>query len=635
MPNHLSDNNDLLFYLNAADARHLFTSLGDVGSDEKDELGSPHLSHLERIGELAAVSFAPRALAVDTEGFGTSDGDNEASGDGAPNVGPSLERSIDELRALGSPHLPLSRDGSGASAALAIQLIETELVARAEPSIAIQNNLYGGFSMALTIGACEAERAGLSKSAAHLRELADRAASKEIFGAIALRAPHDEWGNSPKGCVAEHIEGARYRLKGERHFVVGAGAPYILALAEDESAEAGEKGERISFFLINAEEERKAGRLRISNVLRRFGLRGVPSATLEFHGAIGERVGGERSGARLLSIYEAGMTLFHAFECVGVAEAAFRAGMKYAWETPFRGKALIHHELMAATLEELELDLRSMRALAMTTAWHQRAVIESYLRFGLPNEGEGAQGSAGEKGEAPQKAERSDTDELQHHRDRARRLGTYFKYYVDAKLLEITRRVAQFRGAEALCEGAIEAKHLRDAAALPFDEGISRTESLIAMIKDTVGALLKNPQAHVRQGARARWRTVSPRHPLEKRVARLDLLGQNAQQHLLLRTAGEKMKGLRDRPISEWTAELTRSWDPERDFAFATIHAERLTRLLAEIGIAEIFLAQYLDDPGRRELLERHLERAEPLARMLYEELSIRGKRIIDEADYT
>ena len=616
MPNHLSDNHDLLFYLNAAGAHYppppadgasggskerTSTKASSQPTAKDEERYQLYLSYLEKLGALAAESIAPRSHAIDREGFEFKDGEIA--------LGESLMRSISELRALGAPHLPFSRSHRGSGASLSVQLVETELLARAELSVAIQNNLYGGFAMALLIGASAAERAELTASAAHLRALAKRAGEREIFGAIALHEPRDE-GRAPLiDCAAELGEDGAYTLRGEKSFVVGAGAPFLLVLARDEAAIPGEKGERISFFLVDAAEERAAGRLKITSALRRLGHRGIPSASIRLEGVIARRIGDERSGPRLLAFYQAGMRLFHAFECIGLAESAFRSGMRFAWETPFRGKALVRHELIAATLDEMELDLRSMRALAMSTAWHQGIAMEGLL--------------SGE----------FDDEIVLHHRDRARRLTSYLKYYVDSKALEITQRVAQIRGAEGFCEGAAEEKYLRDAATLPFDEGMSRTESLLAIIKVTVGALLKNPQEHVRQGARARWRTVSPRDPLEKRVARLDLLGQNAQQHLLLRTAGEKMKGLRDRPISDWTAELTRSWDPERDFAFATIHAERLTRLLAEIGISEIFLSQSLDDPSRRELLERHLERAEPVARMLYEELSIRGKRIIDDPD--
>jgi hypothetical protein len=71
-------------------------------------------------------------------------------------------------------------------------------------------------------------------------------------------------------------------------------------------------------------------------------------------------------------------------------------------------------------------------------------------------------------------------------------------------------------------------------------------------------------------------------------------------------------------------------WDPRTDFACAKLHAERLTRLLADEQIAEILLAQAGRHPERRAVLERYLERAEPRARWLHEEITSTGQRLLN-----
>ncbi len=60
------------------------------------------------------------------------------------------------------------------------------------------------------------------------------------------------------------------------------------------------------------------------------------------------------------------------------------------------------------------------------------------------------------------------------------------------------------------------------------------------------------------------------------------------------------------------------------------LHAERLTRLLADEMIAEVLLAQARRHPARRYALERHLERAEPRARFLNDEITSTGQRLLD-----
>jgi hypothetical protein len=82
-------------------------------------------------------------------------------------------------------------------------------------------------------------------------------------------------------------------------------------------------------------------------------------------------------------------------------------------------------------------------------------------------------------------------------------------------------------------------------------------------------------------------------------------------------------------PVSEWLSTLTRKWDPKRDFALALLHAERLTRLLADEAICELLLEQASRHPERREVLERDLDRAEPRCRALHDEITTTGTRIL------
>jgi hypothetical protein len=164
---------------------------------------------------------------------------------------------------------------------------------------------------------------------------------------------------------------------------------------------------------------------------------------------------------------------------------------------------------------------------------------------------------------------------------------------------------------------------------MPIYEGTSQIQALMAM-KDTLMGIMRNPQDFVRRLAQARWRQVSARDPLEKRVARLQYLSLNAQQFLLMKTAGDKAKGLRDKPIAEWPERFTKNWDPKRDFAFAMLHAERLLLILVDQVVAELLLEQAEKHAERAPLLERHLERAEVRSRFLYEQITTSGKRILD-----
>jgi hypothetical protein len=53
--------------------------------------------------------------------------------------------------------------------------------------------------------------------------------------------------------------------------------------------------------------------------------------------------------------------------------------------------------------------------------------------------------------------------------------------------------------------------------------------------------------------------------------------------------------------------------------------------MLADVAIAEALLAQARRDPERRPWLERYLERAEPRARFLLDEITTTGSRLVAE----
>ncbi|MBW2465076.1 MAG: hypothetical protein JRH11_25730 [Deltaproteobacteria bacterium] len=170
---------------------------------------------------------------------------------------------------------------------------------------------------------------------------------------------------------------------------------------------------------------------------------------------------------------------------------------------------------------------------------------------------------------------------------------------------------------------------MRDALVLPIYEGTSQIQSLMAM-KDALGAVIDNPARFVRRAARNRWRSVSARDPLERRVAKLNVLSDGVTQFLIRKTAQNKLGSVTDQPINEWPSRFMKNWDPKKDFAFAMLHAERMTRLLTDELIAEIFFEQATNHPERREVLERHLERAEPRCRYLADEITTTGDGLLE-----
>jgi alkylation response protein AidB-like acyl-CoA dehydrogenase len=419
----------------------------------------------------------------------------------------------------------------------------------------------------------------------------------------------------------EQDEAGNWYVTGQKIFITSGHGKYHFVIARTEPIQdpsdpfAGLGG--LSMFLVPTYEEKDGQRRRIVQMGRieeKLGHHASVTAALDFERAPAQLVGKRGEGFQYMLLLMNGARLGVGFECLGLGETALRMAAAYAAERKSMGKSIDRHEMIADYLEEMRVDLAGIRALAVTGAYeeelgHKKALAAKYSSL-------------------------SDTERLKldrearRHRRAARRVTPLLKYLGAEKAVELARRAVQIHGGVGYTKDYGAEKLLRDAMVMPIYEGTSQIQALMAM-KDTLGRIMKNPQRFVRRGAQARFRTLSARDPLERGVARLQLLSFQAQQHLIMRTAGDKLRSVTEFPIGEWKQRLTSNWNPKRDFAYAMLHAERLTRILADEAIAELFLAQAKAHPERRALCEQHLERAEPRTRFLVEEITTTGERLL------
>jgi hypothetical protein len=374
----------------------------------------------------------------------------------------------------------------------------------------------------------------------------------------------------------------------------------------------------LSIFLVKTYEDLPNGKreryVTLDRLEEKLGHHGSATAALSFDRAPAELIGQRGEGFKYMLTLMNNARVGVGFESIGVAEAAYRLARDYAAERRSMGKPIAEHEMIADYLDEMRTDIQGLRALAVASAYAE----ETAQKLGFLSrflEGD-------ERGRARVATEQ--------HAARAvsRRFTPLLKYLAAEKAVEIARRSMQIHGGVGYTKEYGAEKLLRDALVMPIYEGTSQIQSLMAM-KDALLGIVKNPGAFARRTAEARWRSVSARDPLERSVARIQSLSLGAQQHLMAKTAGTKLRTLRGAPIGKWRGLLTSGWDPKRDFALAMLHAERLTRLMADEAIVEVLLAQAQAHPDRRELLERYLDRAEPRARALHHEITTTGSRIL------
>jgi hypothetical protein len=302
------------------------------------------------------------------------------------------------------------------------------------------------------------------------------------------------------------------------------------------------------------------------------------------------------------------------FESIGLAQAAYNMAKAYAEERRSMGKVIARHEMIADYLDEMRTDIQGMRALGVAGAFHEEMSRKLELIGKFTDAGN------------PEEAERNKR-RFKKHTALARRFTPLLKYLATEKAVEIARRNMQIHGGVGYTREFGAEKLLRDSLVLPVYEGTSQIQSLMAM-KDALFGMVKRPQAFVTRMGQARWRSVSARDPLERRVAKLQVLSMSAQQFLLTRTAAGKLKSLTDVPVAKWPDTL-KEWDPRRDFSLAMLHAERLTRILIDEAVAELLLEQAKTHPKRRDVLERWLARAELRSKALHEEITTTGERLL------
>ncbi len=574
----------------------------------------------EMMGELVAEKLAPFASKIDKDGTHLKDGEAVE--------GPSMLGFFDALRSAELHKLCLPRELGGLNAPLLLYFLCGEMIGRADVSSMTHFSFHGGMAMAALVysiqeGSTELDVANARISKTRFAEMIDELARGAAWGCMDITEPNAGSDMAALRTKAEQDEHGEWFVSGQKIFITSGHGKWHFVIARTEEPKPGEDSfaglKGLSMFLVKAYDELPDGtRKRIVTLERveeKLGHHGSVTAALSFDRAPAQLIGKRGEGFKYMLVLMNNARVGVGFESIGLCESAYRMAKAYAEERWSMGKPIARHELIADLLDEMRTDVQALRTLAVASAYHEELSQKLALfgRFGAV---------------ATEQEKQRIARELPSHRRQARRFTPLLKYLAAEKAVEIARRNMQIHGGVGYTQEYGAEKLLRDALVLPVYEGTSQIQSLMAM-KDALLGILKRPQAFVTKIGQAKWRAVSARDELERRVARVQSLSLAAQQFLLTRTAAGKFKALADVPVAEWKAALTTGWDPKRDFALAMLHAERLTRILADEAIAELLLGQAKKHPERRELLARFLDRAELRCKSLHEEITTTGARVL------
>lgn len=622
MANFYTDNEDLRWYISTGLDWEQIVRLTEYdyraedGFTSAEEAVAFYEDVLTLLGEYAADSIAPHWKALDAA-------HPHLDGSGGVTEEPIVEQIVSGLVQLGVPGMCLPRELGGMNCPLILLQVQNEVLCRADVSIGAHLGFHGGIALAalaysILEGSTEFQQDPPEISETRFRECIEQIASGETWGSMDITEPHAGSDMAALRTRGEQGEDGSWTVTGQKIFITSGHGRwhFVIARTEDpkpgEDAFAGLKG--MSMFLVPGfDKDGKRSTVVVSGVEEKLGHNASATCTISFDRAPAQLIGNRGEGFKYMLLLMNNARVGVGFESLGVMEAASKAALAYAADRVSMGKTIDQHEMVAEMLEEMQTERQGCRALAMKAAWHEELSQKMQIALKhLPLEDD--------------RREQMVADQKRHAL-RSRFLTPLLKWYAAERAVDHARSAVQIHGGSGYIREYGVEKLLRDAMVFPIYEGTTQIQALMVM-KDNLLAVVRDPGTFVRKLAQLRWRSLSTRDPMERRVAALELAAQQSIQFLVSRLAAAKLKELRHVGPAEWSA-VFQSWDPKRDFALAMLHADRLSSMLLDGVVASLLWEQQQQDSGRRELLERWLEAAEPRSRYNADRISRTGSRLL------
>ncbi|MBN1341802.1 MAG: acyl-CoA dehydrogenase family protein [Phycisphaerae bacterium] len=625
MANYYDDNEDLRFYVERSIDWERLVELTEYkyraadGFTNASEAVDFYRSILEMVGDFSANQIATLAQEIDRQ--------HPRLENGRVEFPPVLEDIFERIRQLELHGMCLPRELGGVNCPFVVFMLSMELLARAEVSVAAHVGFHGGMALVMLIlsileGTTEFDTDSARIKSTRFGEAIGEIISGKAWGSMDITEPGAGSDMAALRTRGEQDAEGNWYVTGQKIFITSGHAKYHFVIARTEKpagddAFAGLKG--LSLFLVPTRTGDGRGervpQVRFDALEEKLGHHGSATVAASFDRAPAHLIGRRGDGFKLMLLLMNSARVGVGFESLGICEAAWRMAKAYAAERGSMGKTIDRHEMIADYLDEMRTDIQGIRAVCVDSACHEETAHKLDILLNLiPPETEAER--------------RGSQAEIERHRRASRRLTPLVKYLAAEKAVEMSRRCVQIHGGYGYSIEYGAEKLLRDAMVLPIYEGTSQIQALMAM-KDNLTGILKRPGAFLRAAAGAnvrRWFGNSRRH---RRVAGLQTKVNATLRFLLTRLAIKKLSETRTFSIRRWMR-LSGQWDPKKDFALALLHAERLTRMLADVAVCETLLAQAERFPERGEVLDRYLERAEPRCRFLRSEITGTGKRLLD-----
>ncbi len=352
MANFYNDNTDLKFHLNHPLMQKI-VELKERNFADKDTFDYAPVDFedamdsyekvLEIVGEISGDIVAPNAESVDQEGPHIVD--NEVV------YAKGTQENLDALIKAGLMGITLPRKYEGLNMPIVPYIMAADMVSRADAGFV---NIWGLQDCAETINefANEEQKANylprVCQGETMAMDLTEPDAGSDLQ-AVQLKASYNE-------------KEDQWYLNGVKRFITNGDGDIALVLAR---SEGGTDGRGLSMFIYDRVEKAVTVR-RIENKL---GIKGSPTCELVFKNAKAELCGTRRMGLiKYVMALMNGARLGIAAQSVGLSEAAYREGLKYAKERKQFGKAIIHFPAVYELLANMKARLDASRTLLYETA---------------------------------------------------------------------------------------------------------------------------------------------------------------------------------------------------------------------------------------------------------------------------
>jgi len=627
MGNFYRDNNDLHYYLEKGVDWEPLVRLTELnfrheeGFDEVDEAVDFYRSVAEMVGRFVADEIDPHALEIDREGLELVDGEVEFP--------EKLDQIFEKIKPLELHGLCLPRELGGMNCPLLVYMLMTEMFGRADVSISAHHGFHGGMAMALLAYSVDEGTTEFDPETGEIVETRfadeiEEIVEGEAWGSMDITEPNAGSDMAALRTRAEQDEEGNWFLTGQKIFITSGHGKYhvVIARTEEDDGEGAMSGlDGLSTFLVQTYEEDEEGeRTRHATVERleeKMGHHASATCAIRFDETPAELIGERGEGFEKMLLMMNNARVAVGFESLGLCEKAFRLANDYASQRESMGKTIDQHEIIADYLDEMATDIQGLRALAIHGAYQEELSRKSKMNL--------------ERAPDLSELERKRLEALEEEASwKARKTTPLVKYLAAEKAVEMARRCVQIHGGVGYTKEYEAEKLLRDATVMPIYEGTSQIQALMAT-KDALTEIMEAPREFLKELAQTRWQSLMGSDDRDKKLATLRLTTLRAKRHLISKTAVEKIKEVSKKPVGDWMQEFFDEWDPERDFAHALLHAERLTRMLADVAICEQLREQAAEHPERREVFDRYIERAIPRCEHKLDEITSTGDRLIDE----